>query len=312
MNSTHPDNEERFNILIRDINIIYPLLIIPFGTIGNLLTLIVYTRRKFWNTPFGFYNSCLAIVDTLILYVGSLKFYLSASNTIDITTHSLFGCKFFTAGIYVLPQFSAWIIVLISVERLIAIRALKNFFFVKKRNFQFVSLVAIFVLILVINFPNILYLQLKENSFDNSTFKKCDLDSSLFTHNFRNVIDLLAYTLAPFILMTTCSVFISITIIQSKLKFRSIRHRSMRRQYQLSFTLIFTNVVFLLFNLPICIVMIIKNSRNLDIYDPQLELAYTIANILSYINFSISVFINFAINRLFTQQFLKIFCIESQ
>jgi hypothetical protein len=312
MNSTTKDNDE----LIRKINFCYPLIIIPLGTFGNGLTLFVYTRKKFWATPFGFYNSCLAVVDTLILYVGSLKFFLDASDTIDVTTHSVFGCKFFIAGIYILPQFSAWIIVLISVERLVAIRALANFFFVKKRTFQVLSMLVSFTLILFINLPNILYLELKEENAaaaaENTTRveRRCDLNTSLFSHDFRNIIDLLAYTLAPFVLMTTCSVCISITIIQSKLKFRSIRHRSMRRQYQLSFTLIFTNVVFLLFNLPICIVMIIKNSRSLKEYDPHLELAYTIANILSYINFSISVFINFGINRLFTQQLLKLFCFE--
>jgi hypothetical protein len=253
--------------------------------------------------------------------VGSLKFYLYASTdgTIDLTTHSLFGCKFFTAGIYILPQLSAWILVLISIERLVAIRALQPLFFVKKRSFQFVSVILLLVIIVLINIPNIMYSQLHErldlndsniSSVSIEETRECDLDTSLFSHRTRNLLDLILYTLAPFAFMTACSVFISMTIIQSKLKFRTIRHRSMRRQYQLSFTLILTNIVFLLLNLPICVVMIIKNSRNSHgIYDPQVEMAYTIASMLSYINFSISVFINFGINRLFTQQFLKMFCL---
>ena len=309
-------SDEQYRNIITQINKIYPLVIIPLGTIGNILALLVYTRKNFWHTPFGFYNSCLLIVDSLILYVGALKFPLIAFDIINLTTHSEFTCKFFTAGIYILPQFSSWILVLISFERLVVIRSFRILFYVKKRSFQFISIVLIFLIILLINFPNIIYLKVKQkegyypNSTNTPNNSRCEMVDSIIDHHTRDIIDLLAYTLSPFILMTTCSILISITIIKSRRKFKR-KLRSLRKEYQLSFTLIFTNLVFLILNSPICVIMVIKSSRKTDEYNSKLELAYTIGNILAYINFSISVLINFVINRMFTKQFMKMFCLDS-
>lgn len=47
--------------LDQKLNVIYPLVLIAFGTAGNLITFYVYTRKCFRNTSFGFYYSCLGI-----------------------------------------------------------------------------------------------------------------------------------------------------------------------------------------------------------------------------------------------------------
>lgn len=45
----------------RKLNVFYPLVLIAFGTTGNLITFYVYTRKCFRSTSFGFYYSCLGI-----------------------------------------------------------------------------------------------------------------------------------------------------------------------------------------------------------------------------------------------------------
>jgi len=55
--------------LYYEINSIYPLILIPLGTIGNLIVIIIYTRKEFFNTSTGFYFAFSAIIDTLALYI---------------------------------------------------------------------------------------------------------------------------------------------------------------------------------------------------------------------------------------------------
>lgn len=300
------DETDIYDSLAFDIDGLYPLIVIPLGTIGNLITLIVYNQKPFSKLPFGFYNSCLAIVDTLILYVGALKFFIRSRFDINITAESEWSCKLLTTSIYILPQLSSWIIVLISAERLFVIRGYTIAYYFKKRVFQVLSIIVCVTIILGINFPGFIYLKVTE--IDEQ--KVCKLDSpadSLFTERFRNVVDMLVYNIIPFCITITCSILISNYIVSSK-RVLSMKNKDVRREYQLSFTLLLTSIMFLLLNSPLCIVMIILSMS--DEYNSKLNLAYSIGNALVYTNFCMSVFINLTINQLFTKQLLKLFGIS--
>lgn len=302
-----------YDLLASRINGIYPIVLIPFGTVGNLITLIVYNRKAFAKSPFGFYNSCLMIVNTLTLYVGALKFFLFFQFGYDVTVHSETSCKLLITGIYILPQLSSWIIVLISFERLAAIKFFNISHCFKKRSFQILTVSVCALIIVLINTPSFVYLKIKKESWQDTLYLLCVMDTpddALITDKVRDMVDLMVYTVLPFCFMTTCSLLISRTIITSKRKLRI--NRDLRREYQLSSTLLFINFMFLLLNLPICIVMVIRNMMTrrrstADFNSPAQNLAYSIANVFAYINFSNPVLINLFMNQLFRQEFFDLF-----
>jgi hypothetical protein len=93
--------------------------------------------------------------------------------------------------------------------------------------------------------------------------------------------------------------------------------RKKKKNLQFSFTILCTNFLFLLLNLPICLILLIRNFKREDEYfyesRVKLDLAFTIANILAYFNFSNSIIIHFCFNRLFrTRLKEELFCFTSR
>lgn len=353
--------------LDQQLNVIYPLVLIAFGTCGNLITFYVYTRKYFKNTSFGFYYSCLgkkqkilnlmrfwdfiilfvikdifckhfiALVDTLALCIGSLKFYLNAIDYINLTTYSTLTCKFFTSSIYILAQFSAWIIVLTNVDRLISVispHVPVMTGYSRSRKFQYISVAFVGLVILALNIPNIIYLHIsKEYLLDvNNSFElvlTCELGNrTYYNNNIADIMDLFIFSLIPFLIMIVSSLIISVTVFRSRLKlkkkYRNISgsnlscltdadsKRKKKKNLQFSFTILGTNLLFLILNLPICLILLIRNFKRQDDYfyesRVKLDLAFTVANILAYFNFSNSIIIHFFFNRLFRNRLKDICC----
>ena len=54
----------------------YPPVIIILGTLGNLLTFIVYGKHRFRSRPPSIYMRSLAVLDSILLLIGLLSFWL--------------------------------------------------------------------------------------------------------------------------------------------------------------------------------------------------------------------------------------------
>ena len=278
-------------------------------------------------------------MDTLALCIGSLKFYLNAVGYINLTTYSTLTCKFFTSSIYILAQFSAWIIVLTNVDRLASVISphvpVMNAYS-RSRKFQYIAVVFVGFVILTLNVPSIVYFHIsREHLLDaNNSFVlvlTCELGNrTYYNNNIADIMDLFIFSLIPFFIMIVSSIIISVTIFRSRLKlkkkYRSISgsnlaclteansKRKKKKNLQFSFTILGTNLLFLILNLPICLILLIRNFKRQDDYFYEsrvtLDLAFTIANILAYLNFSISILIHYFLNHLFRSR-LKEICFKS-
>lgn len=121
----------------------------------------LYTRKCFQKTSIGYYYSKLAIIDTVTVCF-SIKFFLKESQIIDLTTFSIVGCKFFATGIYIFPQLSAWILVIISVERLYSIKQSAFLFRLKRKFPHSLIILVVFFVLFILNIPNLVYLEIGE------------------------------------------------------------------------------------------------------------------------------------------------------
>ena len=93
--------------------------IIVFGFIGNILSLLVWVKIRRCRTSTACFLACLAIADLVALFTGVNIWMTYVVNT-DLRFTSRFSCKFIVYLDFAAQYASAWIIVLVTIERAIA------------------------------------------------------------------------------------------------------------------------------------------------------------------------------------------------
>ena len=296
------------NKISRILPMIYPIVLIIIGIALNGIIFYVYTRKSLFRTSAGFYFSVSAIVETMALLFGSLKFAINNIFDYDIVLISAFMCKFLSTIIYILCQMASWILVIISIDRLILIKYPYKFAGSRFIKVRIVFIFSVFILISIINIPNLIYLDL--TTVNNTDFEEIYICSFTSSSNYiiLNFIDLFLAAVLPFIIMMFSGIIASIIIFNSKKK---ISHASIksRKKYKFVSTIIARNVLFLVFNLPICIIHILAS------YDFELNpvsyayfiLIEILANVCVYANFALSFFVHLIFNKEFYKILAKNF-----
>ena len=103
---------------------VYPVLILVFGSCGNLLSFCVLLRAAMRRYSTFCYLACLALVDIGVIITFSVNFIALYHFKYDIQNDP-FPCKLFAFCIYFLPQYSSWILVAVSIDRVISAKYLR-------------------------------------------------------------------------------------------------------------------------------------------------------------------------------------------
>ena len=107
-------NKRAIQVLQEEVSLMW----IIFGTIGNLLSLLVLCTRKMRIHSTFTYLTVLAVCDTLVLYFGLLRDFLVNKYKIDVDGELL--CKFHVFSFYFVLHMASWLLVAVNVDRLIA------------------------------------------------------------------------------------------------------------------------------------------------------------------------------------------------
>ena len=99
---------------------IYPTILLTIGTLGNLISfgVLMYGSRK-KSTTFS-YLSCLALIDLAVVATFTINF-ISLYNFDKDLQDNLVYCKMYAFLIYYLPQYSAWTLSIVSVDRMLGL-----------------------------------------------------------------------------------------------------------------------------------------------------------------------------------------------
>jgi hypothetical protein len=91
------------------------------GIIGNSATALIFSRKAFQNNSIGIYCRALALVDLLLLIIQLVNqsFVVFGNNDVFSSISPL--CKFILYGNTALPSISAWILVVLSIDKLICV-----------------------------------------------------------------------------------------------------------------------------------------------------------------------------------------------
>lgn len=100
-------------VLIR----IIPICQLIFGTFGNIMNILIFTRRSLCNNPCSFYFLASSINNLFVLYVALLTRLLSSGWQIDPSNTNTVLCKLRVFFVYSSICLMQWFLVLASVDR---------------------------------------------------------------------------------------------------------------------------------------------------------------------------------------------------
>jgi len=130
-----------FNLFIY----VLPLMIVV-GSVANFLVFLVMRRPKMRHQTTGFYMAILAIADELALLCGCLNKWLWEFNKVTILHMSPAACKIFSSIFYTTMDFSVWMVVIMTVERFIAVTfPLKAAYFCTIKKAKYATLATLVV-----------------------------------------------------------------------------------------------------------------------------------------------------------------------
>ncbi|CAH1797430.1 unnamed protein product [Owenia fusiformis] len=263
-------------------------LIIILGTIGNTLALIILTRKNMRKSTSSVYLSVLAVVDTMVLYTGLLRYWIIYISDVDIRDITLGGCKVHIFIVYYTVHLSAWILVVVTSERLIAVYIPHKAQVYCTHFSTLITLCVLFAVFFVTNlhfFWTFGYIEINDNGEEEVV---CIVADDKYTDFFLDTWSWLDTCIASFIPFTI--MFVSNVLIIIKVVFwRSIRKMSSANESKMTTMtamLLTVNFVFIICTAPIVIYLNFYTEWYPD-EDDQSQMAksdlhWAVCNMLQY------------------------------
>ena len=280
-----PDNAFEISKIIIDFLLRYvsPFLLV-FGSLGNILSFVVFSRPSICNSAPAFYFRVLAVADTLALNVGLWPKWLKDAFGIRLYSYTDVTCRIETYLKYVLPDFAVWILVIMTIERLVAVcrpHLVRRIF---TRAVIRGSLLTMILAVCIINVPSI-YI----NTHNNTSCQPYPENEQL-AYKIWPWIDLSMYFLLPAAIIITCNSVIIYTIVQ--------RQRTMSRRTStdsdagytmaaMTIILLTVTVVFVLLTAP----FVLYSCSVIHFYaESRIDwcLFFYMASLLRYVNNSVN------------------------
>ena len=122
------------SIILDALNILI-IFVILLGFVGNLLTFRIYLTDSLRKHSIAIFFRAIAVID-LIMLIQAFFFFIEEKYEYYIKNIDGFLCRFKEYFFYALGATSPWLMVAISIDRLINIRFPKRFLFLYKLYFQ--------------------------------------------------------------------------------------------------------------------------------------------------------------------------------
>jgi hypothetical protein len=153
---------------IKNIRSILPWFLIVFGLIGNIFILIVFLKKSRRSTSTGFCFIALAISDSIALIFMLLRSLLN----LQILGNVSLACKFIKFIYYSSLQISSWCLVLLTLDRLIAVLFIFRYNTWSKKLHALKLLILIVSIILLVNMHLLIFVGSKVRQQDETIYPK--------------------------------------------------------------------------------------------------------------------------------------------
>ena len=292
-------------------------ILIAFGTGGNILSIVVLTRKSIRKSTTAIFLIFLTISDLCVLYTGLFRQWLIYLNNIDIRHLSEAFCKIHTWLVYSSLDFSAWIIITVTLERIIAVWCPYSHNSRCRRQTALICIITVLTFILGLN-AHLLYGMVDKES--GIIEQKCSSIDESYSNFFRSLwswIDLCMFCLIPFVVIVFGNSIILFKLLQrnrtSNQQNQNQEISQGRQHHQSSMTamLCTLNTVFFITTLPISIYNI-GYTYWYSTTDPhviaKLELWWSVVNMLMYTNNALNFLLYSLSGSRFRKELKRVMC----
>ena len=296
-NSEHDNDTALYGAVIYDESYMITFLKLYFapfllftGSLGNIMSFVVFSRATLKHSATAFYFRMLACADTLALNVGLWPNWMRDAFDIHIYAITDASCRIQTYLRYMLPDCAVWMLVILTLERMVGIQWPHHArdIFTRRR-----TRISVLIMVLVIGIVNIPAIWTSTKSNGNTYGQPCIAAHMVLAYDIWPWVDLTVYSLLPFLIMT-----ISIIVMLKTIKRRrrtlcrqgSINNDSRRTIQSMTVALLIIVFVFLFLTAPFVIYALIvkelNGKTNIDFL-----LFYYVASYLRYVNNSVNFFL---------------------
>ena len=214
-------------LYMRQIRLYMPWLIVVPGLLGNLFILMIFMKRARRYTSNGICFSALAIADSLALIFMLLRALLK----LHILKNLSMTCKLIKYIYHVSLQLSSWCLVVLTIDRLIAILFVFKYMNWCKRFYSLRMLIVIVLLILVLNAHIVVFRDAKQvmvgKQRSDSPKYTCSVDETRHPFYFKYVYlkwelyHSIVYGAIPFLIIfiSNISIIIKLNVLRKNKSF---------------------------------------------------------------------------------------------
>ncbi|CAH1796313.1 unnamed protein product [Owenia fusiformis] len=286
------------------------------GLIGNTLSIVVLMCSKMRQTTSSLYLSTLAVSDSLVLVLGLGRHWMRSVVGTDIREVEEWLCKAHLFLLYSAVDFSAWILVAVTIDRVITVYFPLQSKRISTRTSTCVTMVVIFVVILLINghflfTHGTFYLDWYGTVY---TYLCTYIDDNDFFHNtIWTWLDLSVASLVPFLMLIICNTLIIVKLMRSQKRRQEMNVSSSRTDHTRSMTIMLLAISFIFVILTSPIVIYLKGHQESTkdrspLAEARDKLVWAIVNMFLYLNNAINFFMYCLSGGRFREEMRKLFC----
>ncbi|CAF3226103.1 unnamed protein product [Rotaria sp. Silwood2] len=303
------------------------LTIFVIGVIGNLLSVLVFSRASLRHRSCAIYFLALAITDIASLFASFIDTVLPSYNNVSLTIKYLFICKLNPLMVYFTTDLSNFLLAVASIDRAVSIQCpLKSKQFCRARIAIYIIMTMLFALLIINSHIFWGFEIIDEQSQRICLPSKTKIvyynhPNSLTYDRFYAIfdsLDMLFAVLIPFIVMLICNIIILIRVITSRRSIATVlsttvQSKKSRKRYekerQLTVMLLGSAAAFLVFTLPTEINDTVRAFRPSNLSQPKGAMALMTAVFIAMeqLNHAIHFYIYTLTGRVFRNELIQLF-----
>ena len=306
-----------------------PPVFLVLGTCGNFLNLVILSRKRLRAHSTTIFLLFLAVSDITILWCSFLRQWFLRVVDLDILNVSVFTCTVHIWMTYTSGAFSAWLLVLVTIERTFVIAwPVYSRGKVTRKN-ALISCISLLVIIMV--FMGFFLFAFDMQTVPSKTLTKNDTTPALETvaclprtkemHEFIagtwRIVVFIALNLLPLLIISTGNTIIAINLIlYTKRRRRRIQpdipapSTLSKRTVSATKIPLFLCSFFLITTIPYTSFGVIKSKYFKDVTDVEtnahLQLAHAVTYVLLYGNYTFNFLLYFVTGTLFKTEWNEI------
>ena len=301
-----------------------PSILIVAGTVGNILSFLVFSSPAMKHSQTSFLFRLLAIYDTIALQIGLWGFILLDILHSDAYHATNAACKSLTYVQTVSRDLSVWLLCFISIERCVGVYVPhKVKIFITKKRVRIAVVIMIFASLLA-NASLIISTETRAmyDTAGNIARRYCAIPGNPWNERFAGVywpwIDLFKYCFLPFAIMISCNIALVYKVIKAFAHRRQSTNQESDSSSQVSsmtMVLITVSITYIILTLPICIFFLTANSHVYIVgthYYAQLKLWHTLGHLSSHANHCVNFFLYCISGKQFRAELLKLFSCKNK